>query len=336
MSGYLNIEAGMPIKGIHVSEQKFQGVSTLDQLEAFGLQRPSRLTKARVKERDQQPMLDRQCNVRDSVQRRFDKDRIHRAEVYARYIESVEHLGKIGGTPAITMYLQKAKDSPPDAIVVPYGAVLVAIDGETQTEARFILRDDENYERRESGEVNIAVTIYHDVPEEFAQQILHDYNHYASPMNEKQLAGLNAEGPLTKAAISVFDKADIDLDTVKRFGAIPGKKHTLSQLQVMFAIIGHTMKESALTKDGSSWLKVMNDATSATQINGSTVEIIGKLTASAARSDAARKASLPVWQVAGVLASQGRNPSKLNWSAGVASMKGVRGKERLQSIAKSL
>lgn len=334
---FLSLEAGKPIKGVHVNEFKFQGVTCLDQLEDYGLSRPSRLEKSKTKDRERDPILERAFSVRGSVQRRFDKDRLARAEIYARYIESVEIAGKPGGTPAITLFLPKAKATPDDALVVPYSSVLVAIDGETQTEARYMLRDDPEYDGKESGTHPIAVTIYHDVNDEFAQQILHDYNCYANPVTEAKLAGLNSEGPLTKATLKVFEAAGIPMEDVNRFGKVPHKTQTLAQLQVMYALIGYTMKDNALTKDGNSWLNGLNAAANKADVNGDSVPVIAKLTKSASVSLEARKAPLAVWQVAGVLASRGRDPVKFKWSSGRNAIKGIRNtKEKLQRIAASL
>jgi hypothetical protein len=331
---FLTLDVGKRLAGVHVSHHKFQGVSCLDQLEDYGLERPSRLQKAKARDRLHDANLDHACVVRDAVQRRFDDDRVRRAEVYARYIEAVEYGTVLGGTPAITLYLIRAVQCLPEALVIPFSADLVAVDGETQTEARFMLRDDMG--RPDSGRTPFAITVYHTVPETFGQQILHDYNAYAHPMTESKLAGLNAEGPLTKTAHRVLAEAFIPLEEISRFGKVPGKTQQLAQLQIMYAVIGFTMKETARAKDGAAWLKAMNGPL-AQPLNGDGIPILVKLVKAGSQSPAARKCPLAVWQMAGVLAAEGRDVTRFNWEAAQQSIKGVRSvKTRLSTIAESL
>ena len=160
----------------------------------------------------------------------------------------------------------------------------------------------------DSGDVPIAVTAYHDVTEEFARQILHDHNSYGVRVSEKQLAAQNSEGPLTKAAIEIFTAADIPLEKVNRYGNVPTKKDILAQNEVMYAVIGYVLKESGLQKDGGVYRLAMNNATMSEPINGNTVVDLSRLVRHASASLDARKAALPVWQVAGVLTARDGHP----------------------------
>ncbi len=334
----LKMAQGNPLKGISVSATKFQGVTTLNQLESFGLSRPSSLEHAKARDMKRDHKLATAVSIREEIQRRFDKPRVNRARCFARYIESVDLDGKPGGTPAITLWVEHAMDSDQcGELLIPYGANIVVIDGETQTEARFMLRDDDDFACTDSGDVPVAVTVYHDVSEEFARQILHDHNSYGVRVSEKQLAAQNSEGPLTKAAIEIFAAADIPLEKVNRYGNVPRRKEILAQNEVMYSVIGYVLKESALEKDGGTYLSTMNNATMSEPINGDTVADLSRLVRIAANSLDARKAALPVWQVAGVLTARGHKSSEMNWTAGQAAYRSERQiKPRLRAIAASL
>lgn len=338
MTALLKMAQGNPLKGFPVSATKFQGVTTLNQLESFGLARPSSLEHAKARDMKRDHKLATAVSIREEIQRRFDRARINRARVFARYIENVDMRGQPGGCPAITLWIEHGMDSEQCyELLVPYGSNIVVIDGETQTEARFMLRDDTDFDFPDSGDVPIAITVYHDVSEEFARQILHDHNSYGLRIGEKKLAAQNHEGPLTKAAIDIFAAADIPLEKVNRYGDKPTKRQILAQNEVMYAVIGYTLRESALRKDGGTYLGTMNNATMGAPINGDTVERLSAMVRSAADSMDARRAALQVWQVAGVLVARGRDGDDFNWTSGQAAHKSHKKiAPRLEAIAASL
>jgi len=332
----LKMAAGNPIRGIQVSETKFQGITTLNQLEAYGLWRPTRLEKAKSNEMKADRRLREAHLLHAEIQRRFDVKRTRNAAVYARYIQQVECGGRGGATPPITLWVQTALGSE-NELYLPYGAVIIAIDGETQTEARYLMRDDPDFNLPETGDNLVAVTVFHDLKEGVARQILYDFNIYTNPVSSRQLAAQNSEGPATHAAMEVMQEAGIDLDTVNRYGVTPSKKQSIAQNQVLFAVMGYAMKETALIKNGGSFIDALNNATTSNPINGDTVTRLAPMIKMAIESLDARKSPLPVWQVAGVLIEQGRDPASLNWSAGKAAAKGKRDtKGRLRHIAESM
>jgi hypothetical protein len=338
VQNFLDIQNGKPMAGIHVNDKKFQGVTSLDQLEDYGLSRPSRLENAKVKERKDDKKLSDSCSLRDAIQRRFDKKRIVRAEAYAAYIKAVEYGGQFGGTPPITLYLSTARGLEADCLVVPYGAVLLAIDGETQTEARFLLRE----EVPDSGSLHVAVTVYHDCTEEFAKQILHDYNRYASPVREKELMTINPEGPLTRVARQAIESAEIAEDRVNRHGVKPGKNQDIAQIQVMYAVAGYTLQDRALENSADRWLEELNNPAMGQTLrgtNGSCVSAISLLSKSAVGSSEARTAAPLVWQVAGAVVAKGRAPETIKWAEAVAALRGMGragARRKLDSVAAAI
>ena len=169
-------QEGKLLKGLSVSENKFQGVAHLNLLEDYGLLRPSVVEKAKKKDTRHDEVLKDSKEMHDLVQRRFDPARIRRAEQYSCYIENVEVNNIPGGTPAITLWYPDKLELTADGLLIPYKASLIAVDGETQTEARFMLRE----RIPETGKNKIAITIYHGVSEDHAKQLMYDYNAHRS------------------------------------------------------------------------------------------------------------------------------------------------------------
>jgi hypothetical protein len=328
---------GNLISGVSVSDTKFVGMSTLNQLEAYGLKRPSTVEDATKKDMKGDRPLQMAHDLRDEVQRRFDAKRIKNALAYARYIEQVEIGGRPGGTPPITLWCQRAELGD-GGLVIPYGHPLVAIDGETQSEARWILRDNEDFLKLESGDNPLAVVVFFGVDEVHARQILHDFNRYANPVSEKQLAAQNVYGPVTSAVEAILGAAEIPLESVNRYGTTPSKKQAVAQNQVAYAVMGYAVKDTALLKHMTGMLDVLNNATTTSPINGTTVQDLTPMIKFAVQSQDARKAPLPVWQVAGVLIQRGRGPESLNWAGGALASKSRHGstKAKLQKIAESM
>jgi len=328
---------GNVISGVSVSNSKFVGVSTLNQLENYGLMRPSTVEDATAKEMRGDRRLKQANELREEVQRRFDAKRCKNAVAYARYIEQVEVGGRAGGTPPITLWCERAEMST-EGLVIPYGHPLVAVDGETQSEARYILRDEDDFAKPETGNTPVAVVVYFGVDETYARQILHDFNAYTNPVTEKQLAAQNVHGPVTSAVAQILEQAGIALDKVNRYGATPTKKQAIAQNQVAYAVMGYAMRETAMKKQATCFLDTLNNATTTSPINGTTVADLTPMLRFAVTSLDARKAPLPVWQVAGVLISQGRAPESLNWAGGALAARGRHAstKAKLQKIADSM
>jgi hypothetical protein len=259
--------------------------------------------------------------VRDSAQRRFDSARRKRADVYSVYIEAVECGSQIGGTPAITIWLPDAVAVTDDALVVPYNACMVAIDGETQTEARFLLR-----QRKDgTGDNPFAVTIYHGITEEHAQQIVHDYNRHAKPINEKMAASLNHAGPLTSFVDTTIQEAGIGKQLINRAGNKPGKKQVASFRQAMYFGAGYAMADEAMKRDAGYWLDALNDPTSPVVFNGKCSPSLRHILHSAKQDSDISAADKIVWQCAGILTARDRSPESLNWAAGHAAYRSTRG-----------
>jgi hypothetical protein len=209
---------------------KFIGVTTLSDLMMFGLIRPSRNDKARprdFKNEDDGRSLKAAHEVREQVQRRFDKNRMERAKRYADYIEEISNGERFGSTPPVTLYCPAAGEIDAEGFVLtlPATSPLVNLDGETQTEARFILRD-----RDPASAENLPIdfVLYHGISQEHAGAIMHDFNKYAHPVREQAIAPLHPTGPLSSVVFEALREVNLDPESVQRFKARPNKKETVS------------------------------------------------------------------------------------------------------------
>jgi len=337
----MRAQRGKFMIGQVVSDVKFQGVSNLDELQDFGLERPTLLehTTFRALRKDKDGTAAKE--LRESVQRRFDKKRMRRAEVYSAYIEMVERDGKEGGTPAITLWSpDHLRFDEARGLEMPPLGMLIAIDGETQTEARFILRD----RLPETGLTDIAVTVYHGVSAEHARQILHDYNKYATPISESENASLNKTGPLSQAVRDVAKLAQVEPTRLNHRSPVPGKKELVSYQQIMSAITGMMMGSQAMTSSSSRWYSALNAPTSAQIPSTKVVETVASFVSTSFGDDSIRKASPAIWQIAGVLKARG--VVQLDWHAGIDTYHSTRStgrggsrmplKDRLAMVAKAM
>jgi hypothetical protein len=119
-------------------------------------------------------------------------------------------------------------------MILPYRSVLINVDGETQTEARFILRD----RLPESGNWSLNAQIYHGISEQHAGQILHDFNRYAFPVKENIVAALNSEGAVTRMIDSCLKEKGFDSWVLNRYGNRPKKDQVCSYRSLFAAVVG--------------------------------------------------------------------------------------------------
>jgi len=326
---------GKVLRGQTVNDHKFQGVTSLNQIEDYGLLRPTVADKKSQKGADIQEQGAREMHHK--VQRRFDVARRKRAELYSGYIERVEVHNGIGGTPAITIYHSDKLESIEDGVVIPFSAALTAIDGETQTEARYMLRERNN----ETGNTPIAITIYHGIDIASAQQILHDYNSYAKPVTESQMFSFNSVGKLSNALIKAIDLSGLDQSHINARGAKSTKKTVVASKQIMNALVGCALNGAGAERAASGYFKSMNTP-DANDIPDIGITGSAKFIKNAVTDERIGNANAQVWQMAGVLLSKGVDPDKINWSKGIeayeATVLSGRGgkripiKDRLQQI----
>jgi DNA sulfur modification protein DndB len=155
--------------------------------------------------------------LREDVQRLFEGAKAKNVDPYADYIVEVYH-GEDGITPPIILYSEQPLKVASDekwgfgSLLVPWGAQLVAIDGETQLAARYEAanRDPET----ESGYV--AVYVCHGFSKNWARQAFHDLNVLGVRPNAAVSIGMDARDPLTGIARQVEKRVPFFKDRVNK------------------------------------------------------------------------------------------------------------------------
>ena len=199
---------------------------------AYGLKRPSKVEKANQKEMKFDDLLRSAHNVRAQVQRRFDSPRLKRAVAYAEYLQAIYTGERIGGYPPITLYTPYKGQVSDDGrtLILPYNIPLVNLDGETQTEARYLLLEADE----ESKGYEVPFILYHGISEEHASVIMHDVNFYAKPVPEQKIAVLNSQGHLTRIVNDVLGELNIPSHLIARLSPRP-RKHQLVAYPALIA-----------------------------------------------------------------------------------------------------
>lgn len=236
------------------TSNEFMGVSTLDDLIMFGLMRPSRVDKAKArdfKDAGEGAALEAAHVLREQIQRRFDKNRMARAQKFAAYIDDVRSGRRLGKTPPLTLYCPQAGRVDEDGFILTLPSVspLVNLDGETQTEGRFILRDG----MPETGELPVPFVLHHGISVIHGGAIMHDYNRYAYPVKETAVAALHQTGAATAIVNKALDQLEVERKTVQRFKRKPTKKEVVSYECLLAGVAGATFGLA-----GPSWASALS------------------------------------------------------------------------------
>ena len=239
--------SGNFLHGVAVTETQVVGVTSLDEMKQYGLLRPSQVEDARQRELKGDADLLDTFLLRAAVQRRFDKPRRVRAVEYAEYIAGVAAGRLSGATPPVTLHCPVAGVLCQGGIKLPYNLPLVAIDGETQIEARFILRD----KNRESGSWAVPYALHHGVSALIAGGIMHAYNRYAHPVAEHTVAAMNTDGSVTIAVKHAIEKVGIPSEQIERHSGIkPGKDKVTGFGRLMAGAVGYAVGRDVIKGGG--------------------------------------------------------------------------------------
>jgi len=235
---------GKLLQCLQVTDNIAIGVSTLDELETYGLKRPTQIEDAKKKDLGSDAILAAAHHVREAVQRRFDAARRKRAAAYGTYLAGLITGGVNGGVPPITLYCPTSGTPTEGGLLLPHSSPLVTLDGETQTEARFALRESEP----DSGEVSVMFVLYHGINEHHAGNIMHDFNVFAHPVAETKVSALNHNGALTSIVVDAIQELGIHTDRIQRHSPTPNKNQMASYqclvAGVAGAVLGRTLTGS--------------------------------------------------------------------------------------------
>lgn len=297
------------IKGVVSQSQKFVGVTTLDNLLASGMKRPSTPRVEYVgKHATRTERL--AAELRDDVQRKFTNDRKERAEAYARYIRAV-HAGQRGGCPPINLYVTGEVSFGPDGrdmhLSISRNA-LIAIDGETQLEARFILSELEP----ESVDWPIEVVVWHNCETETARQYLVDVNLYCQPIKAGIANRLDTTGRMTAMINKLCDSCGWDLSEINLNSVSPGKRCLFSRSQLVACAIGYITGKSLTTRMINNMSDEFNNPLPISEeyeFNIDVVaDVIGRFAKANKGNENAKNAKPDVWCAAGASLASGQSP----------------------------
>lgn len=268
------------ISALRISQDRYVCVSSLSVLRAVLFDPIELYDTNNQKVLDANPRLRAAKEQRGENQRAFNPARKHRATQYADYIQNVDNEIRKGGYPTITIWCKEAlefitrsEDFEYGLIVLDGHEILTANDGETQLAARFMLG------RLDPLAMNkpFAFTLKTDSNAAEAMQTLHDMNHYATPVSEKETAALNIEGPLTKAINLGIAESGVNTRRIQSRGDAPNKKsaNVTTMMILLHGAIGALNGKEDWVHDRSP-ARQLNDANGQyASLNGGTDRIVG-------------------------------------------------------------
>jgi len=257
------------IKCVQVSPDYFVGATTLADIRGNCLD-PRRVDRATEAEKAKDPTLFQAATQRGNNQRSFDKARTLRAVDYAKYINAVEAGDRMGGCPPITLWTAQTAIFDGSHLAISGGTLLTANDGETQLAARYMLANGfsggRGFKEYDSVTGDIAwldrpfaVTISTGSTVEKAMQVLHDMNHYATPVSEKNTMALNVEGALTKAINAGIVTSGVQPGAIKMRGVHRAKEaYYTSLIALMHGAIGAAYGPEAFTRSVNARINEAN------------------------------------------------------------------------------
>jgi DGQHR domain-containing protein len=196
----LNPTNGHIIAGTKIDEHRFVGRVKAAQLFQIA---PNPLDSENKKKLDASKETQELYDVRKDVQRLFEGQKRRNVTPYAEYIVALSN-GEDGITPPITLYSETKLEVEENEngnchVQVPWGELLVAIDGETQLAARHEAANIHPPTKQEF----VAVYICHGKDKLWARQAFHDLNTLAVRPNAAVSIGMDARDPLTKVCRDV-------------------------------------------------------------------------------------------------------------------------------------
>lgn len=214
----------LTIHGAAVSDTEFVGVTTLGALKAV-LINPENFDSKDGQKSLKDPIDQNARNFRNTVQRTFTgATKKENLPSYASYIADVREDKIVGCTPAITLFCLPPAECDSDETGVAINALdkhtavatihpdarLIAIDGETQTAARFRVSD---ANKSAWGDV-IKVILYYGLdPDMHGSQFFNDLNSLQRPVNKALIAAADRRGVITDSVFSA----------IKRMPALEGR-----------------------------------------------------------------------------------------------------------------
>lgn len=219
----IDLTSGMALVGNLVRPDKFIGTIPLGHLlriagDPVSAEDPKKLAMASEEDRVY-------AKVRATVQRAIEGNKRKNIPIFAEYIAEgiAGERGQGWSLPPITLYSQERLPVTPVSLgfglkahfmTVPYGWVVVVIDGETQYIAMrrlFMTPEAWGLSLDELRNMPVAVEFYHGLPQEAAEQIFHDRNTLEVKPNASVSMAMDTHDPGTRLVRYVMSKATVPL-----------------------------------------------------------------------------------------------------------------------------
>ncbi len=196
---------GQPFAGSAVDDNQFIGSMPTAML--FALVPDPRRAEGVASGKLDDPLIEEISMERVDVQRLFEGAKKRNVGPYADYMVRVATGQQIGVTPPIVLWTNRNLDVVDHplggkALILPHDLQMVAIDGETQTAARYeALRTLPKIRGQ-----RVPVIIHHGRDMEWARQAFHDLNALAVKPNTAVAISMDTRDPLTQVARYVEDR----------------------------------------------------------------------------------------------------------------------------------
>jgi hypothetical protein len=322
-------QRGKQLRALQTSTTRFIGIATVSELRHFGFASPLSLDRQTVKQTadDDRPLK----ALRTLIQRTWDKTRILRAESYGKYMGRLRAGAIFGATPPLTLY----SPTPAELVIgadgtpymqLPFEALVMVIDGETQFQGRLNLA---GFDPDSIGD-SLDFVFHAGISEEAAMQILHDTNRLARPISEAVLGPKNHTGGLSQTiheALLIAGKGLSDLNP--KGGAT--KHHIAGFQHSMCFAAAFEVEDNALARSVKGYFPVLNEPGSP-PIDGGCPAQLAELFKLCVKDEEVGRTNPLVWQVAGVLAAKGHQATNLDWAAGQAAYKATGRKDGLPGL----
>lgn len=210
----LNPTEGHILGGVELDEHRFLARVRIPQLRQIAPDPRDSEDKKKLASLKQMQEL---REIREDVQRLFEGAKAKNVDPYADYIVDV-YRGDDGITPPIILFSEEPLQVAVEekwgfgSVLVPWGAQLVAIDGETQLAARYEAANKDP--ATENGYV--AVYVCHGFSKNWARQAFHDLNVLGVRPNAAVSIGMDARDPLTGIARQVEKRVPFFRDRVNK------------------------------------------------------------------------------------------------------------------------
>lgn len=253
----LALDEGTHLKGIPtLNPHRFLSVSTFARLMKV-LDDPRVLQPNYRRTGFDADVLEEEAELHDLVQRALTGAKKQNVPKYADYIEGLVFEGKLGVLPPIHLWCPQELDVITSGceqyLLVPDDMKLLAIDGETQLSAHFVLFSRLGPEQRQAHlKFPMEQVIHHGLSLEAAQKYFHDLNVLAVRPNVSLSLAMDTTDPLMRIVREVEEAVPFVTNQVERQARqLPKKSPKVITVQSLRQMVINTFKGIAGVQYGA-------------------------------------------------------------------------------------